>query len=138
MVRRRSVPPTCPMGFLERSFSVVANHQITGSLKASLGDQNTPPQVSAVAYAPDPSNPSLDSMLITMLFDNGTVAVHWQENVGAAWSMGIASPTNVTGIAVNSGLQAYCLTEGRIQEWQIDRSLPTKWTLISNVTSTSE
>lgn len=75
-------------------------------------------------------------MLIAILFDNGTVAVHWQDSVDAAWSMGLAPPTNVSALAVNFDLQAYCVTEGRIQEWQIDRSVPTDWTLIGNVTST--
>lgn len=137
MVRRRSAPLIFRMGHYEVGF-VVANHQTAGSLKASLGDQNTPPQVSAVSYAADPSNTSLDSMLIAVLFDNGTVAVHWQNSVDAAWNMGIAPAANLSALAVNFDLQAYCLTDGRIQEWQIDRSVPTNWTLIGNVTNTPE
>lgn len=77
-------------------------------------------------------------MLIAVLFDNGTVAVRWQDSVDASWNMGIAPAANVSALAVNFDLQAYCLTDGRIQEWQIDRSVPTKWTLIGNVTNTSE
>lgn len=70
-----------------------------------------------------------------MLFDNGTIAVHWQEAVGASWSMGFAPPSNVSALAINFALQAYCLSEGRIQEWEIDRLVPTNWTLKGNVTS---
>lgn len=61
--------------------------------------------------------------------------MHWQESVGALWNMGFAPPTNVSALAVNFGLQAYCLTEGQIQEWEIDRLVPTKWTFTGNVTN---
>lgn len=112
-----------------------AHKQHPGSLEISLGDQPTPPDVSAVAFAADPGITSLDRTLLTVLFDNGTIAVHWQASAGAAWPTGFAPPTQVAGLAVNYGLQAYCLTHGRIQEWQIDRLLPTSWTLTANVTT---
>lgn len=109
-----------------------------GSLEASLGDQATPPQVSAIAFTDDSNGSGLDRTLLTVLFDNGTINVHWQESAGAAWNMGLAPPSNVSALAVNFGLQAYCLVEGRIQEWQIDPSKPTNWTFLGNVTSKSE
>ncbi|KAJ4392344.1 hypothetical protein N0V93_005970 [Gnomoniopsis smithogilvyi] len=109
-----------------------------GSLQASLGDQSTPPQIAAVAFTNDTNDTSLDRTLLTVLFDNGTIAVHWQEPAATMWNVGFAPPTNVSALAVNFGLQAYCLIEGRIQEWQIDRFTPTDWTLIGNVTSTLE
>ncbi|CAN8097850.1 unnamed protein product [Discula destructiva] len=106
-----------------------------GNLEASLGDQATPPDVSAVAYTTEPGGTSLDRTLVTVLFDNGTIAVHWQEPLGASWSTGFAPPTNVSSLAVNFDLQAYCLTGDTIQEWEIDRLMPTKWAFVSNVTT---
>ncbi|ROW07302.1 hypothetical protein VMCG_03691 [Cytospora schulzeri] len=109
-------------------------YDFSGSFEASLGEQNIPPDVSVVTYANETGG-SLDKILLAILFDNGTVTVHWQEIVDGPWKMGFAPPTNVTALAITHALKAYCLSGGRIQEWDIDGSEPTSWTLASNVTT---
>lgn len=109
-----------------------------GSFEASLGDQVTPPDVAAVAYASDTgSSGSLDHTLITILFQNGTVVMHWQEFLDGPWQMGLApAEVNATALALDHDLRAYSLSVGGlIQEWQIDGSDPTVWRLVSNVTT---
>lgn len=80
----------------------------------------------------------MDKALLTILFDNGTIAVHWQEAVNGSWHMGLAPPANVTAVAITHGLEAYCLVGGQVQEWEIDGSRPTSWTLTGNVTTAEE
>ncbi|KUI72269.1 hypothetical protein VM1G_07886 [Cytospora mali] len=104
-----------------------------GSFQASLGGQVVPPDVSVVTYANE-TGESLDRTLLTILFDNGTAVVHWQEAVDGLWNMGIAPPTNMTALALTHDLKAYCLSGGQIQEWAIDGSNPASWTFIGNVT----
>lgn len=92
-----------------------------------------------VAYANETDGDSrgLDHTLITILFQNGTVVVHWQESLYGPWQMGLAPvEVNATALAVDYDLRAYSLSPSKIiQEWQIDRSNPTVWRLASNVTS---
>lgn len=94
--------------------------------------------VVAYANATDSGGQGLDHTLITILFQNGTVVVHWQESLDGPWQMGLApTEVNATALALDYGLRAYSLSPGKIiQEWQIDRSDPTIWTLVSNVTRT--
>lgn len=63
------------------------------------------------------------------------MAVHWQEVVDGPWQMGFAPPPSVTALAITQTLKAYCLSEGSIQEWDIDGPNPTFWTLANNVTT---
>ncbi|POS71682.1 hypothetical protein DHEL01_v209927 [Diaporthe helianthi] len=111
-----------------------------GSFEASLGDQVTPPDVAVVAYANDTDSGGrgLDHTLITILFQNGSVVVHWQESLDGPWQMGLApEEVNATALALDYDLRAYSLSPGKIiQEWQIDRFDPTMWSLVSNVTRT--
>ncbi|KUI59432.1 hypothetical protein VP1G_06704 [Cytospora mali] len=110
-----------------------ANCSDSRTFQASLGDQDVPPDVSVVTYANE-TGESLDRTLLTILFDNGTAVVHWQEAADGLWKMGIAPPTNMTALALTHDLKAYCLSGGRIQEWAIDGSDPTSWTSTGNVT----
>lgn len=95
-----------------------------------LGDQYQPPHVDAVAYPSSNSSSSLDSILVTIPFENGTVAVQWQSpGGGESWKTGfVSSPGNVTALAINADLKAYCLTNGQIVEYDVDGSDPTSWT----------
>lgn len=112
-----------------------SDRQTPGSFEASLGDQVTPPEVAVVAYANEIGG-GLDHTLLTILFQNGTVVVHWQESLDGPWQMGFApAEVNATALAVDYDLRAYFLSpRGQIQEWQIDRSDPTAWSWVSNVT----
>lgn len=51
--------------------------------------------------------------------------------------MGLApAKVNATALALDYDLRAYSLSlGGLIQEWQIDGTDPTVWTLVSNVTT---
>lgn len=91
--------------------------------------------MAVVAYAGETG--SLDHTLITILFQNGTVVVYWQESLGGPWQMGLApAEVNATALALDYDLRAYSLSlGGLIQEWQIDGTDPTVWTLVSNVTT---
>lgn len=94
--------------------------------------------MAVVAYASETgSTGSLDHTLITILFQNGTVVMHWQESLGGPWQMGLAPvEVNATALALDYGLRVYALSPGGlIQEWQIDGSDPTLWRLVSNVTT---
>lgn len=116
----------------------MSNQQTPGSFEASLGDQVNPPDVAVVAYADETGGSGgLDHILITILFQNGTVVLHWQESLDGPWQMGLAPPeVNATALALDYDLRAYSLSlGGTIQEWQIDGSDPTAWKLISNVTT---
>lgn len=83
------------------------------------------------------STGSLDHTLITILFQNGTVVVHWQESLNGPWQMGLAPvEVNATALALDYNLRAYSLApDGVIQEWQIDWFDPTVWRSVSNVTT---
>ena len=95
--------------------------------------------MAVVAYAneTDGDGRGLDHTLVTILFQNGTVVVHWHESLDGPSQMGLApAEVNATALALDYDLRAYSLIPGKlIQEWQIDRSDPTVWTLVSNVTS---
>lgn len=79
----------------------------------------------------------LDHTLITILFQSGSIVMHWQESLGGPWQMGLApAEVNATAFALDYDLRAYSLSPGGlIQEWQIDGSDPTLWRLVSNVTT---
>jgi hypothetical protein len=95
--------------------------------------------VAVVTYADDTdsSGLGLDHTLITILFQNGTVVVYWQESLDGPWQTGLApAEVNATALALDYDLRAYSLSPGKIiQEWQIDRSDPTMWASVSNLTS---
>ncbi|KAL1853654.1 hypothetical protein Daus18300_011689 [Diaporthe australafricana] len=112
-----------------------------GTFEASLGDQVPPPKVAVVAYAGvTGGSGGLDHTLLAILFQNGTIVVHWQESLDGPWQTGVAlAGVNATALAVDYDLRAYSLSVGGlIQEWQIDGANPTAWTWVTNVTTTQD
>ncbi|KAK3345936.1 hypothetical protein B0T25DRAFT_265901 [Lasiosphaeria hispida] len=75
------------------------------------------------------------NILLALLFNNGSIVVHWLDEPTGSWATGFPSPTNVSALALNDNMRAYCVQNGQIREYDIDMSRPASWKFVSNVTS---
>ncbi|KAK5659309.1 hypothetical protein OQA88_1402 [Cercophora sp. LCS_1] len=92
------------------------------------------PWISATSWSPTGSGGGLENVLLTLLFNNGSVVVHWFDAPSLSWKTGFPTLVGVTALAVNADLRAYCVQEGQVREYNIDKTKPAAWTLVSNVT----
>ncbi|KAK3333367.1 hypothetical protein B0T19DRAFT_124081 [Cercophora scortea] len=112
----------------------------TGCFPLSTAANYQSPRIAATAFHPDPSS-DLEKMLITALSSDGTITVHWSNSTNGPNSTSksklLASPIGVSALAVHSGMRAYCIEQGEIREYSIDRADPSSWSLVGVVYSTT-
>ncbi|KAK3692123.1 hypothetical protein B0T22DRAFT_446473 [Podospora appendiculata] len=98
-----------------------------GAFPLSTATDYQSPRIAATAFHPDSSS-DLEKMLVTALSSDGTITVHWSNSTAgpsSTWqSKALASPAGVSALAVHGGMRAYCIEQGEIMEFSIDRADP--------------
>lgn len=94
-----------------------------------------PPKISGTSWGDEINSSGVrlrENLLVTMLYNNGTVVVRWRKDT-SAWGVGFPAVTNISALTVTSAMKAYCIRNGKVEEYSINKNSPDKWDLVGEV-----
>ncbi|KAK4182225.1 hypothetical protein QBC35DRAFT_188289 [Podospora australis] len=109
---------------------------LRSDLKGGGTNEYKSPWLSATSWSRT-NDQRRENVLVTLLYSNGTVVLYWYDVDPAvrAWRSGTPNVKNITALAVHGGLRAYCIRDGKIEEYEIDPANPAEWKLLGDVNS---
>ncbi|KAK4187390.1 hypothetical protein QBC35DRAFT_452281 [Podospora australis] len=99
----------------------------------------TPPRISGTSFTTPKKIKGVlprESILLALLYNNGTIVMRWREDSAGSWTTGFPQVANVSALAVTSTMRAYCIRNGKAQEYSMNPEQPDKWDLIGDINVT--